>query len=59
MRLTVISLAVLTGLIAGGQAASAQSYKWCGINSSSGARECSFTSRSQCRLTFRRCSRNS
>ena len=53
MRLAIISLAVLTGLIAGIQMASAQSYSWCGVNSATGARECSFTSRSQCRALSR------
>jgi hypothetical protein len=59
MRSTIISLAVLTGLIAGIQTASAQSYKWCGINTASSARECGFTTRKQCRATYRQCVRNS
>jgi hypothetical protein len=58
MRLAIISLAVLTGLIAGSQTASAQSYKWCGISSATSARECGFTSRRQCRATYRQCVRN-
>jgi hypothetical protein len=57
MRLTIISLAIFTGLIAGSQTAAARSHTWCGLSSTTGDRECSFTSRKQCRASFRQCSR--
>jgi hypothetical protein len=58
MRFTIISVVVLIALIAVSETASARSYKWCGLNSATGDRECSFTSRAQCRSSFRQCTRN-